>query len=180
MLAGVWTPSSLVREGEGEREREREREKGKEKERGREKQRQREEERDREIDVEYVQNCYFYFKRNDRCLGTFYLSSIEITAVRGRQFNHLICILSMVRIQIVYCVLMEQSNFKNVNNSLNTNISFWLETSVGQSSNQYLNVVHFFNSTVYQTSATAEVSCFHAFVSHMCIPIIVSICLFIV
>ena len=43
MLARVRTPSSLVRE--------REKEGGRERERGREKER----------DVEYVQNCYFYF-----------------------------------------------------------------------------------------------------------------------
>ncbi len=33
--------------------------------------------------------------------------------------------------------------FKNVNNDLNTNISFYLETSGGQNSNPYLNAVHF-------------------------------------
>jgi len=38
---------------------------------------------------------------------------------------------------------MEQRNLKNVNNYLNTNIYSYLETSDGQSSNLYLNVVHF-------------------------------------
>jgi hypothetical protein len=38
---------------------------------------------------------------------------------------------------------MEQHTLKNVNNCLNTNIYSYLETSVGQSSNLYLNVVHF-------------------------------------
>jgi uncharacterized membrane protein len=33
--------------------------------------------------------------------------------------------------------------FKNVNNCLNTNIYFYLETSSGQSYNLYLNAVHF-------------------------------------
>ncbi len=37
---------------------------------------------------------------------------------------------------------------KNVNNGLNTNIYSYLETSGGQSSNLYLNVVHFFNTGV--------------------------------
>ena len=37
---------------------------------------------------------------------------------------------------------------KNVNDSLNTNIYSYLETSSGQSSNPYLNVVHFFNTRV--------------------------------
>jgi hypothetical protein len=41
---------------------------------------------------------------------------------------------------------MEQRALKNVNNCLNTNIYFYLETSASQSSNQYLNVVHFLNT----------------------------------
>jgi hypothetical protein len=41
---------------------------------------------------------------------------------------------------------MEQHAFKNVNNWLNTNIYSYLETSGGQSSNLYLNVVHFSTS----------------------------------
>jgi len=44
---------------------------------------------------------------------------------------------------------MEQRAFKNVNNSLIMNIYSYLETSGGQSSNIYLNVVHFFNTCVY-------------------------------
>ncbi len=38
---------------------------------------------------------------------------------------------------------MEQCTFKNVNNYLNTNIYSYLETSGGQSSDLYLNIVHF-------------------------------------
>jgi hypothetical protein len=38
---------------------------------------------------------------------------------------------------------MEQRTLKNVNDYLNTNINSYLETSVGQSSNMYLNVVQF-------------------------------------
>jgi hypothetical protein len=38
---------------------------------------------------------------------------------------------------------MEQLALKNVNNNLNTNIYSYLETSGGQSSNTYLNVVLF-------------------------------------
>jgi hypothetical protein len=41
--------------------------------------------------------------------------------------------------------LMEQHTFENVNNCLNTNIYSYLETSIDQSSNVYLNVVHFLN-----------------------------------
>ncbi len=43
---------------------------------------------------------------------------------------------------------MEQHPLKNVNNSLNTNIYFYLEAYGGQISNPYLNVVHFFNTRV--------------------------------
>ncbi len=44
---------------------------------------------------------------------------------------------------------MEQATLKNVNNCSNTNIYIYLETSGGQSCNLYLNVVHFFNTSVY-------------------------------
>ena len=43
---------------------------------------------------------------------------------------------------------MEQHTVKNINNCFNTNINSYLETSGGQSSNAYLNVVHFFNASV--------------------------------
>ena len=43
---------------------------------------------------------------------------------------------------------MEQRTFKHINNYLNTNIYTYLQTSGGQSSNQYLNVVHSFNTGV--------------------------------
>jgi hypothetical protein len=42
---------------------------------------------------------------------------------------------------------MEQHDFKNANNTLNTNIYFYLETSGVQSSNLYLNFVHFANTS---------------------------------
>jgi hypothetical protein len=44
---------------------------------------------------------------------------------------------------------MEQHALKIVNNCLNTSIYSYLETSGGQSSNLYLDVVHFFNNSVY-------------------------------
>ncbi len=44
---------------------------------------------------------------------------------------------------------MEERALKNVNNYLNTNIYSYLETSGGQSSNLYLNVLQFFNTSVY-------------------------------
>ncbi len=43
---------------------------------------------------------------------------------------------------------MEQHALKSVNNCLNSNIYSNLETSGGQSSNQYLNAVHFFNASI--------------------------------
>jgi hypothetical protein len=43
---------------------------------------------------------------------------------------------------------MEQHILKIVKNCLNTNIYSYLETSGGQSSNLYLNVVHFFNTSL--------------------------------
>jgi len=45
--------------------------------------------------------------------------------------------------------IIEQHALKNVNNCLNTNIYSCLETSGGKSSNPYLNVVQFFNTSVY-------------------------------
>ncbi len=47
-----------------------------------------------------------------------------------------------------FLLRMEQNIFKIVNNCLNTNIYSYLKTSGGQSSNLYLNVVHFFNTSV--------------------------------
>ncbi len=41
---------------------------------------------------------------------------------------------------------MEQHALKNVNNCLNTNIYSYLETSGGQSSNPYFNIVYFLNT----------------------------------
>jgi hypothetical protein len=43
---------------------------------------------------------------------------------------------------------MEQCALENVNNCLNTNIYSYLETSGGESFNLYLNVVHFFNTSL--------------------------------
>jgi hypothetical protein len=43
---------------------------------------------------------------------------------------------------------MEPCALKNENNCLNTNIYSFLETTGGQSSNLYLNVVHFFSTPV--------------------------------
>ena len=50
---------------------------------------------------------------------------------------------------------------------MNTNIYSYLETSGGQYSIIYLNVVHDFNTSVHQTPVVAEDSCFPAIVSNM-------------
>jgi hypothetical protein len=54
-----------------------------------------------------------------------------------------------------------------LNKCWNTNISLYLETSCGQNSNLYLNVVHFFNTSVNKTSVAAQDSCFPAYVSNL-------------
>jgi hypothetical protein len=50
---------------------------------------------------------------------------------------------------------MEQLTLRNINNYLNTNIYSYLETSGGQSFNMYLEVVHFFNTSVNWTFVAA-------------------------
>ncbi len=51
--------------------------------------------------------------------------------------------------------LMEQHALENVDNYLNTKIYSYLETYGHQSSNIYLNIVHFFNTSVHYTSMAA-------------------------
>jgi hypothetical protein len=55
---------------------------------------------------------------------------------------------------------MEQHALKNVSNCLNTNIYSYLETSGCQNYNLYLNVVHFFNTSVNLTYVAAYNSVF--------------------
>ncbi len=52
--------------------------------------------------------------------------------------------LNIFSLTLLYFITTEQHAFKNVNKCWNTNIYSYLETSGGQSSNPYLNVVHFF------------------------------------
>ncbi len=56
--------------------------------------------------------------------------------------------LSLTAFSKTTLVLMEQHTLQNVNNCLNTSIYSYLETSGGQSSHPYSNVVHFFNTRV--------------------------------
>ncbi len=53
-----------------------------------------------------------------------------------------------VTLGLIFTSLKQQHTFKNVNYCLNTNIYPYLETSVGQSSNLYLNVDYFFSARV--------------------------------
>ncbi len=66
---------------------------------------------------------------------------------------------------------MEQHTFKNVNKCLNTNIYSCLETSGGQGSYLYLNVVHSFDTSVNYTSLATEDSCLSAKAFYMCYSI---------
>jgi hypothetical protein len=50
---------------------------------------------------------------------------------------------------------MKHHTLKSVNNCLNANIYSYFETYGGQTSNIYLNVVHFFNTSVNYTSVAA-------------------------
>ncbi len=45
-------------------------------------------------------------------------------------------------------IAMEQHALKNLNNCLNAKMYSYLETSGGQSSNLYLDVVHIFNASI--------------------------------
>jgi hypothetical protein len=52
-------------------------------------------------------------------------------------------------------ITKEQRTLKNVNHCWKTNIYSYLETSGGKSHNLYLNVVHFFNTSVNLTYVAA-------------------------
>jgi hypothetical protein len=65
--------------------------------------------------------------------------------------NHVVCEskkLKRLSLSSFKVTPMEQHALKNVNNCLNTNNYSYLETSGVQSSDPYLNVVHFFNTSV--------------------------------
>ncbi len=62
---------------------------------------------------------------------------------------------------------MERHALKIVNTCQNGKNYSNLETTCGQSSNLYLNVVQFSNTSVYQTSVAAKDSCFPALVSNI-------------
>ncbi len=62
---------------------------------------------------------------------------------------------------ILMCICdNETGTSKNVNNCLNTNIYSCFERCGGQSSNLYLNVVLFFNTSVYYASGAVKIAVF--------------------
>ncbi len=63
---------------------------------------------------------------------------------------------------------MEQHNFKNVNNCLNTSLYYYLETSGGESIYLYLNVVHFFQHQCKLDICGSKRLFFLALVPKMC------------
>jgi len=67
---------------------------------------------------------------------------------------------------------IEQLTLNTINSDWNTKISLYLETSGGQNSTLYLNVVHFFNNTVNKTSVKAYDTCFPAQESNLCCSIV--------
>ncbi len=67
---------------------------------------------------------------------------------------------------------MEQHALKDIINCLNANIYSYLETSGGQSSNLYINVVHFFNTSVNLKSVAAKGSCFPPLLYNTCSSIV--------
>ncbi len=73
---------------------------------------------------------------------------------------HLTLVLSVCCTRIFMIMSIEQRASKILKNCFNTNIYSYLETSGGQSLNQYLNVVYFFNTNVDYTSVAAQDSSF--------------------
>jgi hypothetical protein len=80
--------------------------------------------------------------------GIFYNMNSTFTYATCEIFSLNLFLFEMIanRKKIIACT-MEQHTLKNVNNCLNTSIYSYLETSCGQSSYLYLNVVHFFNTS---------------------------------
>jgi hypothetical protein len=83
--------------------------------------------------------CYFYFI-NVRCQTILLFPSIFSLGF------YFVCLFSVALCRHVGT--NGTAHLKSVSNGLNTNSYSYLETSGGQSSNLYLNVVHFFNTSV--------------------------------
>ncbi len=76
-------------------------------------------------------------QQNDYDLGSAISNGREPQSGLGRGFNFNLAVL-----------INGTARFKNVNSCLNTNISSYLGTFGGKSHIIYLNVVHFFNTSV--------------------------------
>ncbi len=74
---------------------------------------------------------------------------------QGNRVGNCCRVWSGVKVINLFTDVIEQHTFKNANNCLNSNIYSYLKTSGGQSSNPYLNVVHFFNTRVTYKSVAA-------------------------
>ncbi len=108
----------------------------------------------------FVKSSVFWFEQTHQIVQTHQLTTLQVALSRSKLVR-----LSQDRLQIKWqtvaiCILlftyisipMEQHALKNANNCWNTNIYSYLETPRSQNSNLNLNVVHYFNSSVYQTS----------------------------
>ncbi len=87
-------------------------------------------------------------KLKSRChLGVLKLSNLRHSNLNVTTIKN-VALLGNVEITVTKPHKMEQHTLKIVNNCLNTNIYSYLETSGGHSLNLYLNVVHFFNTSL--------------------------------
>jgi hypothetical protein len=86
--------------------------------------------------------------------GSWFSEQMSWTESQGTSFLYDFCSIFKLVISILktlgpYGTLFNGTvRFKNVNSCWNTNIYSYLETSGGQSSNPYLNIVNFFNTRV--------------------------------
>jgi hypothetical protein len=95
---------------------------------------------------------------------------ITVPVVENVLIIEFLCWVDYFSFRFIFTKSMEQRDLKNVNSYLNTNIYSHLETSGDQSSNLFLNVVHFFNTSVIRHLWQLK-TCFAALVSNMCCSI---------
>ncbi len=78
------------------------------------------------------------------------LQKVVLLSYRAKMPTRMtVALITMASLGDITTNRMEQRTLENVNNCLNTNIYSYLETSGSHSSNLYLNVVHFFDTSVY-------------------------------
>jgi len=83
---------------------------------------------------------------NPYCRGTLLTVDLLLQTSLDRLLLRMKTLFTFMVEESVIWENMEQHTLKNINNCLNTNIYSYLETSGGQSSNQYLNALHFLNT----------------------------------